>query len=538
MVWRISGDAGNGLSIGSDGGAYSTTAGTPPPDAGRKTVAGLPAFFFSAHTSGSLMHPYGSPRGVEHAIANGIDVVDNWATAASDGIAVWTPYNEGTALGTYTTSESGAGMSSITSAEAAGLLSDAGNPYTPVSQRSDAPTADKPTGRDENWYGWLAATWHLRLVAEQLRVINARAVTTLRCNGTIDAPAAIQAVTRANAAASTIIYVWPSNTAQVALITAAGIAAGVNVDRDTTVTPATVTASGATWVFIYWMQDDARIASFVSAGLNVVLVTDSTHYQTTRAQTLGCRGVMCSDPVYARGALGTPAALQYRKTSQNWDSKGTRYGMITRRTSDYRIVDGRGVTINGIAGIGLTPEFQWVDGSTPVAYAQMLVGEMCPIAEPTSYVIDWSLNIRGSQPTQNFCKAGVFFGFADDRDFAILSAGTAQPGINGYHAFVRPGNGSLGGQLVIGKLTNGGYTELAVSPNRINWSPNSWGALRLTVTPAQVQLQRIQSGSVTQTVTAADPDYRGPYFKISKEEADGAGGTFQEFTDNWVLTDT
>lgn len=533
-----SNDAGNMVQRGTDGRIFVPGSGTPPPDTGRKTIAGLPAQFFGGFGTGNLITPMGSPAGVEHLVAKGIDWLDNAVATTSDGTSMFTPYSSTNQVAAYSTNTSTNTMSQISTGEARGLFVDAGNPYEPMSQNQDISTPDSdPTGRDQNWYGWKSATWTLPTTAEMLERVNARAVVYLNCGLATDVAPAVAAVAIARAQTWCIVGVNVASLSSASTVTAAGMTAGLFLDTDTTLTPAAIVAAGVTWVIARYTQTDARLNALAAAGLNVVVLTDSTHRQTGRVRTtlVGMRGVTCGDPVYARGQLATAAALSYRRTTLEWSSKGIHYGGLTRRTANFQVLDGRGYTTNAEDGHVLEQQYQWIDGSTPVGYAGTNLWELMPLANPAAYTIEYYANIRNTQATSNGCKFGVLFGLADDRDFAVTDITVAQPGVNGYWAFIRPGNGSLGGQLVIGKITNGLYTELAVSATRQPWGLNAWGRFTLQVTATGITFTRYRTAD-QYAVTVNDTSYRGPYAKESKDEVTGSGGTFNLLLDRWTVT--
>lgn len=534
----FSSDAGNIAQLGTDQGLFVPSDGTPPPPTGRKTIAGLPAQFFGGFGTGNLMTPMGSPAGVEHCVAKGIDWIDNAVATTLDGTSMFTPYSSSNAISAYSTNTSTNTMGQISTAEARGLFVDAGNPYQPMSQNQDiaAPDTD-PVNRDENWYGWKSATWTLPTTAEMLERVNARAVVYLNCGLATDVAPAVSAVAIARAQTWCIVGVTVASLSSASTVTAAGMTAGLFLDTDTTLTPAAIVAAGVTWVIARYTQTDARLNALAAAGLNVVVLTDSTHRQTGRVRTtlVGMRGVTCGDPVYARGQLGTAAALSYRRSTLEWSSKGLHYGGLTRKTANFQVLDGRGYTTNAENGHNLEPQYQWIDGSTPVGYAGNNLWELMPLATPAAYTIEYYAMIRGAQPTSNACKFGVLFGFADDRDIAVQNITVAQPGVNGYWAFIRPGNGSLSGQLVIGKITDGIYSELAVSSVRQNWGLNSFGRFTLAVTGTGITFTRYRTAD-QYSVTTTDTSFRGPYAKESKDEAVGAGGSFNLLLDRWTVT--
>ena len=86
----------------------------------------------------------------------------------------------------------------------------------------------------------------------------------------------------------------------VALVTAAGITAGVDANGEFTMpspfTPAEIVASGATWVSVVSQSrpdgvTDARISALVAGPLEVSVTTTARQYWTTHAFGLGARAV-------------------------------------------------------------------------------------------------------------------------------------------------------------------------------------------------------------------------------------------------------
>jgi hypothetical protein len=507
----LSTDAGNVLTFGADNCLYSPGSGTPPPDTGRKTIEGLPEQAFSAADCGALIHPPGSIAGTDHAIANNIDIVDVRVYTLTDNVSAWAPFDNNTNIDFFSTNPAAPilGPYQLSSNDWKTLYSDAGNPYNPCGNNNNAPAGDKPTGRDQNWFGWRAPTQYMQTTLDMLRMINARAVVFLKHDtGEIDG--AINAVLQAAAQPWVIIFGETAN--EVSEVLAGGIVAGWHVNINTTVTPAEVVASGATWVYIRSSQDTARIQSFINAGLEVVVHTDSTHYETTLWHGNGARVVAAWDPVYARNQF--PPVIPGSQGHRTYYETGTtKYGHLTRETGEFFLLSGRGYALNTLPAQYEEPQYQW-DGGTVMAYASTGMGYF-RLPDPADFPnidISWTEHLVGAVAGGAFAKSGLFVCFADDRDFATPNATVAQPGINGYFCYIRTST-TNNGQLQIARIDNGLYTLLGTSPTNSAWTANSSKNMSVRITPTTI---RIFTGSVTIQVT--DATYRGRYIRRGKEE--------------------
>lgn len=532
----LSSDAGNTLIYGSDNCLYSPGGGTPPPDTGRKTIAGLPTFVCGARDCAALMAPPGSDAGIDHAISHNIDIIDAHCWSAADGVSVWAPYSATSPnqIEFYSTSPGiGGNANTISSSDFQNLFSDAGNPYNPCGNNNAAPTSLKPTGRDVNWYGWFAPTQYWHTAVTVLREISARAVVIMRTDGsTRDVNAAINAVNQVAGQTWVMISSY-SGTDGIDDIINAGITPCFDVDNNTTTTPASLTALGIQWVLIRADQTTARIQSFIDAGLEVLVTTDSTQYQTAQFTAMGARGIMAWDPVYACNKhFADPTSMVGRDAT--YGTRTTKFGDLTSDTHSYGLLGARGFAHNDEPGRWEEVRYQWIGDTTRVNWATTLVGSLSPL--PTgvnNYTLAWREKVpSGTFPSGTFAKVGVILCAADDRDWATTTASIARPGMNGYVFSCVIATGAEHGLLEAGRLDNGIFTSLGQSSIMRNWTIDLFSNFTLAVTPTQFVFTRDHpDGDYSMTVT--DATYRGPYIFRMKEEGDTQ--QFIRVTDSWTL---
>ena len=294
----------------------------PQPGACVETIDGLGEFVVGGRGGGaSLLHPYGSPEGLRYGLDQSLDMIVSGVWSTSDEVAVWEVYGPGTPLNVYTTSPSAGAGSSLASQEWIAQVVDAGSRDNPTGRNAYAPAAFLVP--DGGWYGWYAPEYTPMTLPSVLRELSQRVVVWADIANTPDGNASsrnvissIRAVSTACTYASTILAVNYDMSAYVDTISNAQITPAIYlVAGQTDVTAAQVSATGVEWVRLSGSWSDAQIAPFINAGLNVILVTDSRHVSTIRAQDLGVRGIHANDPVYARGGLAAGPGCHLRASN-------------------------------------------------------------------------------------------------------------------------------------------------------------------------------------------------------------------------------
>lgn len=506
---RVLLEPGGGLQFGPLGGLrVSCCDGVEPiPGACVATIDTLGDFVIGGNAGGAyLLHPQGSPQALDYVLAHSIDMVvgNTWST--QDEVAVWQVYGPDVPLDVYTTSPTTATGGGGTSSDWIAYTVDAGTTASPTGRNAYAP--ESVLSPDGGWYGWYAPQYNPLTLDGMLRRMQQRIVSFIQVTNTPDGAiaqrhvmAAIRAINAACTHASTILAVNYDMAGFIETIANAQITPAIFVDAgETDVTAAMVAATGVEWVRLSASWSEAQIQPFIDAGLQVLLLTGARHWSTLRAQTLGARGVIASDPVYARGALGE-VYQYYRRPQISYVRRQTALGHLTTQTDVLGVVDARGFTKSTEYGL-----FVRVTEERP--RNSILIGEACPLPDPANGSYTWEAQVDasggGSLPVGESPKIGVTICSPTDADTAPENGNGA-----GYAVFVRVGTESTG-QLEIGKITPGAaYQVLATSATSSAVPVNDWMTFRLEVSPTAITFTR--TDGTAYSVTTTDTEYRGPY---------------------------
>jgi hypothetical protein len=560
LAVRISGDADNAASFGSDGGVYVPgTGASPDPASGRRTIAGLPARAAGASsTGGGSMTPFGSPDGLEYGIANRLDILNISTFALADGVAVARWEGPDSALSNRTDNPSGIANKLISSVTLPSLLVDAGARTTPTGRNSGAPAS--LLSPDGGWFGFYARNYTPVTLADALHQIAARSVaylaiyagvTQTELEGFISG--AMNAVIQASAQDWTLVgvpgymddgsgdlIVSPFAT-WVADVAGAGMTPVVDLFDDASggnvITPAEVVATGAQWVRFAATEVNggtsfARIQTFIDAGLQVyVQVRSSRQFEVAQAYAIGCRAVSSDNPVYSRGARGEAGDLDYRKTTviPGLITRTMVEGGLTRQTNTGSAASDIGWARQSADGRYFSAQFGWVGGLGAHLHSQLL-GEICPYEVTSNYRLAFRCRVDPTQataPAGAAPKLGIFFNAPTDRDITYYEPNAAPTYINGYWATIRVGTNNPG-LVVLGKFNDGNFTVLNdTSIDFPSITIGNWIYFWVTTTSSSITLEVGHTGPV-QSLTVADSDHRGPYAFYGWEDdylppADNAG---------------
>jgi len=522
---RLSRDGGNCIRFGSDDGLYAECGDTPPGEGG-KTIAGLPTPVQAGTYGGAgLVQSYASPQAIDYAVANRLDFIDSFSFSLQDDVAAWGPFTATQPVDTFTNNPASTPARELTSDIWVNLVADCGSPGgNPTGRGSGAPAAQlEPDG---GWYGFLQQPYRLMTTAEALKTIAARTCVILQ--QTTEGMADVQANINAILSIQAQDWVMPSIGTQSLGTATEFLDRGiqwvcVNVNNNTTITPAAVFDSGATWVKINEAQGMARVQEFIDAGLQVL--SGYTARQTT-GQTLlgmGARGLISADPVYHRGAFG-PDWQQYRTDVLSFQTRMTETGMLTQPTDTLALVAARGYPKLAEAGRFFNLRFGWT-GGLPRNSNNQLLGKFCPIPNPTAYTISMECQVdQGTLPAGTVPKLGWIIGSDNDLDPSQVIGTPAKATRHGYGCFIRVGTGSTG-QLVIGRYEpTGAFTELAVAATG-PVTPNEWIELEVVVDDTSITLRRT-NGTIGE-VTVNDTIWRGPYvFHLWEDQNATTGAPF------------
>jgi len=551
LAVRISGDAGNSASLGSDGGIYVPGAGTSPdPASGRRTIAGLPDRAFGASTTGGgSMVPFGSPDGLEYGIANRLDILNISTFSLADGVAIarWDGPNSN--LSSRTDNPSSIDIKSLSSVTLPSLLVDAGARNTPTGRNSGAPPA--LLSPDGGWFGFYARNFTPITLVDALHQVAARGVVYLAVYAGVVQDeleafiaAAGRAVVQAQAQEWTFVGVpgymddgtddlIPSPFGPwVADIAAAGLTPVVDLFDDNSggflVTPADVVASGAQWVRMASDENNQgtsldRIQTFIDAGLQAyVQVRSSRQWDVQQVYAIGARAVSSDNAVYSRGARGEAGDLDYRKTIviPGLITRTMMEGALTHGTNNGSDSQSIGWARQSAEGRNFSERFGWEGGIGAHLHSQLL-GELCPYQVTSEFRLRLKFRVDSASepvPAGTQPKLGVFFCSPTDQDITWFEPAEAPEWVNGYWFSIRVGSSNRG-RVVMGKFNNGNFTALLTSDVVPTVEYGRWIYFAITVDTTSISLTVGHQDIDYDIGTINDTDHRGPYAFYVWEDA-------------------
>lgn len=561
LAVRLSGDAGNAASIGTDGGIYVPGGGTiPDPASGRKTIAGLPVRVAGASsTGGGSMTPFGSPDGLEYGIANRMDILNISTFALADGVAIARWEGPNSSLSNRTDNPSGIPTKYLSSVTLPSLLCDAGARDTPTGRDSGAPPA--LLSPDGGWFGFYANNYSPITLTDALHQVAARAVVYLAVYAGVAQDelerfiaGASRSVIDAGAQEWTLVgvpgymddgtgdMIVAPYTDWIADIVGAGMTPVLDMFDDASggnvITPAEALASGAQWVRFAATPDGVsgttyeRIQDFIDVGLQVyVQVRSSRQFEIAQAYAMGARAVSSDNPVYSRGARGEAGDLDYRKTVviPGLITRTMMEGALTHKTNTGSASEDIGWARQSAEGRNFSAMFGWEGGIGPHVNAQLL-GELCPYVVTADYRL--RLRFRVDSPTTpvpsgSVPKLGILFNCPTDRDPTWFGSDSPDY-LNGYWFTIRVGSTNPG-LVALGKFNNGDFSILddSIQLPGINYGDWIYFNCRTTTTTVSLGIGHSSLGSDV-SVSVNDTDHRGPYAFYGWEDdytlpADNAG---------------
>jgi hypothetical protein len=527
---RLSRDGGNCIRFGSDQGLYAPCDGSGGGGGGGQTVDGLPDQVFGGLSGGAgSVVAYAAPYSLEYSIANRLDIIAHQSFALADDVAAWAPYTANQPISRWTRNPAAIPTAQLTSNQYIAMEAYAGAPgINPTGRESGAP--ENLLVPDGGFYGFYQQPFTPLLTSQVFDIVRARSVILLGNSSAInrDTQANINAILSAQAQDWVIVDIPPNQLPVIPIFLDSGINhISVNVSQNTTITPAQVIDTGATWVRLdHRTQTDERISEFVASGLQVLTGYDSRQTRAAEVLDLGVRGVLSHDPVYTRGVMGQPW-LNYRVNRMPLETRHTIVGTLTERTDEGNLNNGRGYTKQDEPGRFFNAGFN----SEPILrhMNNQLLGSICPLPDPTQYTIRLRTQIDQSiMPTSNTPKLGLIFANDNDKDVSHLIDGPNNPDRHGYAAFIRVGTGSDQGQLEIGVFdTEGAFTSLGTSATTQAVEPHTWMDLEVEILNDTVTLRRTDTGT-TYEVTVTNTDWRGPYayYMWEDQNPEGSGAFF------------
>ena len=415
---RLSRDAGNGMSFGSDGGLYADTGGGSG-ETGGVTVAGLPAtgVLGGYRGAGSWVMIGNQYRSMKAARDLPLDLVHMDVWALLEGVPVLS-----------SASAMPAGQAKL-SATAASYSRQQWQTQTPrvVTTSGQAPT-QVPDGWSYQWlpsvggHGtWAEDTHGGATYSEVTAEIGRQIVMVPQIHDQRAVNGVLRDLRRFGTRQSTIVVA--KSTSWLTPFLDENVACGVVLDGpgDATDNPPTaVVNAGMTWVVADQRIDDATLTAYRDAGLQVLGKRANYHFQRARlVDNLGLRGILSDDPIYASGRTDL-----YRRTGWPYqiveDSCPPPYGLsawdmdqdpdnnVTAKVRGEAIVYDSDQTPSGI---------RLPAGTGPWDHA-LNAGWVCPVfdGDGTDLTYDVRVKIRfASEPSSTTRWLGVSVCNPDDQ---------------------------------------------------------------------------------------------------------------------------
>jgi glycerophosphoryl diester phosphodiesterase len=280
---------------------------------------------------------------------------------------------------------------------------------------------------------------------------------------------------------------------------------------------ATVSGYGVNWVGVGTGTSSAQVSAYLGAGLKVAVWTLNTRKARDTWLGYGVNGIFSDDTKY----LKATTAL---RTTDNFASQTWEHGMIA--SDELLTAASRGQLFS--------PDY-WGYSSNETTFRGCLMGFLCPVANPSNFVLDFKVTFDSANGGDGTRWAGVFLG-VDDNPFTNAS------GAEYGYAFLLRKNG----EVSIWKKAPSGA---AVSQGATSGSTIADGAektFRITVTATTVKIAQIDgSGNDVTEKTISDATYRGGYLSLSRNGLaakfrdvsvyDGTGGTLATTNANDTL---
>lgn len=529
----VSGDEGNTLGYGSDGGLLAT--GSTDPGLGGVSVGSLPAanVLGGLYGAGYARYPEGTAKAYEAAMGlPQVAMVHAPVRRAEDG-TLWALDNRNVA--TY--------------AAASGTVDQWGQED---GQYVTTAPSGNPTAWGGGYFGFYAPTEPgLLEVQDVFRITQRRKVLYLENKDLGGSGSTLLPETTLRQLADLIIK-WglqksvivgsdlPTSNADTT-----GIKAGLSYCRSlgieiaasissTTVAAANLAAdlvaAGYTWAMVNWSVPATTITSYRDAGLNVMMTPGDRQWQWASQNSLGLRGMLCTDPVYASAAT---YGYNYRPVNPSasaphpWSrvSGGPDFGRVGYNASiagshsQYR-----GVVVSGEGGM-----LQFPPAALPQGNSNYLIpaGRWNPIYDPnlpapppgnpgapTNYDIECGVSITSPLGASSGMAIGLFFGMPlDVRNFDLSSANADTKG----YCIVLTVDGQLNFRRYDGIPGSGQYSLFWAS----TWTTvTTERRIHVAVRPGQITISRAEAiggtgSKVFNAATGGGDVWRGPYFYLA-----------------------
>lgn len=576
---RLSTDAGNGMSFGSDSGLFASGGGVSPDTCAQKTVASLQAkpvgdLVVGAYRMGGLVQGYPSVEAVDYLLDHNVDIIHFFAGASADGVSLPTVAGDAVTIPALGTVHQNTFTRDVTSTQWRKIKSMAGDPNGINPKAHWYKNVGPTLGYGGGWWGWKTPAFYQPTLGDILRKVAGRAVVLVDCysqGSNSNEAANLQAALRD----------IQSNCAQDWCLVGINLVANASVVRAAGCTPIAMPANrypwGSTalpwpvetletndidWIGVQHQVADSTFSTYQSAGIDTLMMWGDRHVHRQRAENLGIRGYLTYDPVYMRG----PVEREYRTTQDPYRNRVMGVGVLSHITSQGRdisyVVDtaispfrNRGYTELSDGGL-------WIEPGWGEAYgrASVLQGWACPLRNPNTYTIDFEMRFPTQVTVGDAGKAGLLFGAPKD-DYTYQYP-QANPTINPFEypeAFTQYYRvwQRVDGRLGIGLFRDGIQQMYYLRDDTISTSgtgmelpspvpaTNAWNSYRLQVTPTSILWRRTLTNGTQYTITANNNEWRGPYFYVEKEESFlslsdqfNPGRRFTMAVRNFVVTST
>lgn len=527
---RASGDAGNCLRFGSDGGLYSPCSGEEGQDLCGVSVANLPEerVVFGRGGAGRLLAPDHTKVSFQRAVDLGVDGSHVHVRELGDGTPVCYPASSVT---------NQTGITNLT----LGDLTAGGYANLPIRIGWDPDNAENNLGNRHGFFGFGEQDDIGGMtLAQVLELVGRRAILLFQMIPpyTAEFPQRVMdMIFRYCAHESVIIATRLLD--DLDMFIDAGIQTCLFVDLETQADenpPATVAARGVEWVAARIQRGPsqagptpAQILGYSTAGLKVIGFMANRHYQWEFLDSVGAIGCISDDPTYM-----TMDPTRYR--SRNMEESLTfpqvqpglqgywtdnRFELASGPGSPGEVYwphQGRGFYYPpnwpGIAQALYFPgrmqtaalEPSGVPYRTPSGVFDVLMGFMCPLPWE-EYVLEAQVSFRDT-PTTNR-STGFVLNVPDDRSFDDLQQGAGSYWVAGL---------SWSGQIFVERWENNVLVNDARTQGTA-LTEDAFYSLRVTVTNESVRIDRLSPlGPVQFTAELADPLQRGPYLFWYKKE--------------------
>lgn len=576
---RISTDASNSITFGSDDGLFSTGGGVAPEACAQKTVDSLVALppgtlAVGAYRMAGLVQGWPSLEAVDYLLDQNVDLIHLFVAASADGAACGTVAGDAVTIPEIATVHQTTYVRDVTSDQWRDLISMAGDPDGINPKAHWYQNASPTEGYGGGWWGWKTPVFHQVTLNDILRRVGGRAVVIADCQSQGSNSIEVDNIQAALAAiqnncAQDWCMIGLNDTANGPTVVAAGVTpialSNGTYDYGSTTLPwdvATLQANTIEWIGVQQHVDDTVFTTYETNNIHTLMMWGDRHVTRTRAETLGVRGYLSHDPVYMRG----PVAREYRTTLDPFRNRVMGVGVLSHITSQGRnfsyVVD-TAVTPHRVRGYSeLSDGGLWIEPGWGGAYGRpsVLQGWACPLPNADTYTIDFEMRFPTQVEFGSTGKGGLLFGAPTDEYTYDYEPGDATnnpwefpEGVRQYYRVWQRVNGNLGiGVFKPGTGTfyylNGATESTDITGMEVT-SPVPatavWNSYRLQVTPTSILWRRTLTGGTQYTITADNTDWRGPYWYVEKEESfTGTTDQFdpgREFTlavRNFIVTST